>query len=1394
LVRMRRQKLATLLLTVALLLPGLGAIDMNSGSHQKTDSLGSMEALAGDISLDQGPGTPLPGFTVNSGQFHDSEVQYYAHLPTGGFAFKTSGMLINIEVPIETEAPRRTLGTSPGDALSQGMFQELRYGRVSGCTIELFFEGGNDVSPVGSDPFTGVYNYLNGDDPDTNAKGVQTYSRVVYEDLYDGIDLVYRLTPQGLKYEFVIAPGADPSTISVRVEGHDDLYIDDGDLVIGTSVNEIRDSGLDVFYQDAAHEKVRASFDLQGPDRYGFLIEGRDADRTLVIDPLVFSTFLATSEFEEGYSVAVDGDGNPVVAGITNDGSFPTTTGAYQETHSHDFDVFITKMDADGSTLIFSTFLGSTGGESVADIFLDDSGNIYVGGYTSSGNFPTTTDAFQTTISGHSDAFVSKLSPDGSRLLASTLLGGFWDDGVESVTADAAGNMYITGITASGDFPVTPGAANTSGTGYNAFVCKVNSTATDLVYSTYLGGTGQDAAYAILLNDDGSVYVAGSTGSDDFPISANAYQKGRQTTMATAFVTRVASDGASFEASTFLGGTRYQEAIAVDMDAEGEVHVVGYTNSNDFPVTVGAFQTTIGSSDEDVFVTRMDGDLTAINTSTFIGGDTNDQALDGGLDPEGNVVICGYTQSTDYPTTTGAAQTAKGAFDDAFFTKLSWNYTHLEYSTYLGGVDLDWGHGVAASGTLHAYVTGETFSSTFPTTGGAFNTSFGGKRDAFLTKITLDLNPPIAIAGPDVTIDQHESVTFNGSSSTDNIGIVNWTWSLNYGGEDVELYGPVVSLMFDDAGLYRVTLQVTDTSSHEAIDILDVTVLDITIPVADAGLSKIVEQGATVVLDGSGSSDNVGIVTWNWSFNYGGGPVVLSGESTSFVFEDAGDYTVTLTVWDAAGHNATDNIMVHVEDTTPPVADAGDDITVDQHEEFELNGSGSRDNIGIVQWTWSFIYAGVPDELLGEVARFTFDIPGTYEVILRVEDGSGYYTLDTMDVIVRDSTSPTVDPGPDQEVDQGATVVLDGTSSEDNVGIATYVWTFEYGGSDVILEDARSLFKFDLAGIYTVTLNVTDAAGNSAFATLNVTVNDVTAPTSVAGDDKTIDQGVGVTLDGSSSTDNVGIVTFTWTFEYDGSIQSLDGVATLFTFVEVGEFVVSLTVEDRAGLSDTDEMVITVLDTMAPVADPGADGGVDQGGAAQLDGSASSDNVGIVRYEWTFIYEVQEVTLEGETASYTFDRAGIYEINLDVWDAAENSDQTSFTLTVRDTEAPVADIDIENTLIVKGETAGLKAVGSSDNVGIVKYTWTYKEDGKTVTLEGFSVGPRFDEVGDHEVTLTVEDAAGNIGQETFTITVESNAWMWAVLAIICVGIVLAILFVMQRRAKAWPDVEEGPEV
>ncbi len=227
-----------------------------------------------------------------------------------------------------------------------------------------------------------------------------------------------------------------------------------------------------------------------------------------------------------------------------------------------------------------------------------------------------------------------------------------------------------------------------------------------------------------------------------------------------------------------------------------------------------------------------------------------------------------------------------------------------------------------------------------------------------------------------------------------------------------------------------------------------------------------------------------------------------------------------------------------------------------------------------------------------------------------------------------------------------------------------------------------------------------------------------------------------------------------------------------------------------AGLTALEHNVILVLDTTAPVPDPGPDRAEDQNTVVLLDGSASSDNVGIVRYEWTFVHDIEEVTLEGVTASYTFARPGVIDVTLRVWDAADNSAAKTFTLTVRDTEAPIAVLEIGSTLIVKGETAGWQAIGSTDNMGIVKYTWTFEYDGRTVSLDGPAPTFEFEVAGEYEVTLTVEDAAGNTDSETFTLTVESHAWKWALLIIICVVVAWLASVLVRWRMFTKADGEE----
>jgi PKD repeat protein len=1093
----------------------------------------------------------------------------------------------------------------------------------------------------------------------------------------------------------------------------------------------------------------------------------------MVVDPLVFSTYLGSAQWDSAGAVEVDDEGYLYISGDTDGSDFPTTAGSYQENHNNFRDIFVMKMAADGATLVWSTFIGGTDSDTSSDLALDAFGNVYVCGSSFSDNYPTTPGAFQTKTSGHGDAVVSKLNPSGSRLLASTLVGGFWEDPAYSIAVDDSGNMYITGYTQSVDFPTTNGSHDVEADQFDAFVTKINSTATDLVYSTYLGGSGQDMGDSIVLDDNGSVYVVGNTWSTDFPVSNDAFRI-KSAGSADGFVTKVEPNGTFLEASSYLGGQFFDEAMGVALGSDGDVHVFGSTLSDDFPVTTGAFQTTHGSArvDYDAFATRMNWNLSMMRMSTFIGGDVEDLCVDGALDREDNVIIGGTTTSTTYPTTPGAYQTMKGAFSDAIITKLSANYTQLQYSTHIGSVDTDEGVAVTALGTLNAIIIGETFSDKFPVTPGSLQTKTAGNRDAFVSMFSLDLVPPVASAGSDVVIDQHEAVDFNGSASWDNIQVVNWTWSFTYDGVDTELYGPRPSWVFHLAGHYQVTLTVVDGARLEDIDTVNVTVIDITPPLAEAGVSRTVLQGETLMFNGTGSTDNVGIVNWTWTFDYFGEAIVLTGPMPEFTFVRAGMFNVSLTVWDGVGLNSTDHMMVDVQDLTAPVADAGPDVHVDQYEPAVLNGSLSSDTTAVVNWTWSFVHGGSPTEVYGRIATFIFQHAGTYEVLLRVSDAAGNSAVDTMTVHVRDVALPVAVAGPDQTVDEGFTVHFDGSGSHDNEGIVSYQWRFEYDGETEVLEGVDPTHTFLVPGTYLVTLTVTDAEDNVADGTLTVTVRDITEPVAKAGDDMTVDQGTTVTLDGTASSDNVAIVMWTWSIEIEGGIIILEGASPSYTFNEVAVVIITLTVVDGAGLTADDQMVVTVRDVTPPVAIARFDGMVDQGTTVTLDGSMSHDNVDIVSYLWTFQENGVTVTQEGASVDYPFNLIGTFAITLTVTDAEGNSDTDVQTLRVLDVTAPVISANVPLKASV-GEEVVFDAASSSDDVGIVKWTWTFEEGDDTVVLDGARVRYAFKETGGHKVTLTLEDAEGNQATQDYNVQVSSFWWIYLIF-VVALGIGLAL--------------------
>jgi PKD repeat protein len=1388
---LRFKRASVLVIVVSLLLPVIPAAAAGP-SETPLEIVSSVPTLPeGQSSVPSAIATGPFGFITNAGQFPDEDVSLYMGFAGGGIAFESSGVLLNLA----DAGPSPRAGPLPepfeGGYGSLSKYPKLLDGPVRGVTVGLSFAGSNDVRPVGRDPVPGTYNYIIGDDPSLWRTGVRAYSEVVYQDLYEGIDLVYRMTGQGVKYEFVVAPGADPGTISVQVDGHESLFVRGGDLVIGTVVDEIRDQGLDVFYSDGAHERLGANFEVRGHDTYGFSVEDVDPRREFVIDPLVFATYLGTSGWDTASAVTVDDEGYPYVTGDTDTDTFPTTTGAYQEVHSNLYDVFVSKMDPDGSSMVWSTFIGGTDMEASSDIQLDDVGNVYVTGTTLSGNYPKTANAYQDQMIGNGDCFVSKLNPTGSRLLASSLIGGFWADWPMAMAVDAAGNMYIAGATRSDAYPTTMGAADVQYNGSDAFITKFNPTATDLVYSTFLGGSYQEEATGIVLDDNNAAYVVGRTGSVDFPVTNEAYQTVNKGGLYSyeAFVTKVDPDGTSFPVSTYLGGKLSEYAFSVGLDDDGDVHVMGTTASDDFPTTPGVWQSTKGSisSDDDFFVTQLDKDLTDPITSTYIGGGDTDDFKEGIVEGNGNITLCGSTMSFDYPVTDGAAQTQKGADEDVVVTKLSSNYTELDYSTFLGDISNEGAEGVATYGSLYTYVVGVTYSDEFPVTPGALQTKFGGNRDGFVAKLTMDHDPPVAVAGPDVTIDQHETVHFNGSDSWDDAGVANWTWSFTYESAKVELYGPLASWTFDNVGSYQVTLTVRDESRHQGTDTLNVTVRDITVPIAEAGESRTIRQGDSILFNGSGSWDNVGVVNWTWTFVYYGEDIVLYGEYVDHTFIRAGVFNISLTVRDAVGLNASDHVIIDVVDLTDPIANAGEDIFVDQHVPVMFNGSLSSDTTGLVNWTWSFVHMGVPIEIYGETAWFTFDVVGAHEVVLRVEDTAGNHALDTVTVTVRDSTAPAVDAGPDQEVDEDTVVHLDGTGSTDNVGITGYEWSFYHEGEDLTLSGPSPVFTFETPGVYVVNLTAVDAEANSGWGEVTITVRDQTPPIANAGDDVERDQGLLVQLDGGGSSDNLAIVSWVWTFEYDGAEERHEGSTMDFTFVIAGIYTVTLTVTDGAGHSDTDTATVTILDITDPVAITQEIGPVEYGDTAVLDGSASTDETGISAYTWTITRGDVVITLRGSVIDHVFNDTGDHDILLTVSDPSGNEGSVSYVLLVIDSVSPV--IEMKGSLsLERGDTSDLDASGSTDNVGVVSWTWDiFGPDGERIASRTGSVLQyKFDGAGDHEVVLSIEDGDGNTATETYTVAVEgSPLWPYILVAILVAAVVVGLVY-MRRRGDR-PD-------
>jgi hypothetical protein len=643
---------------------------------------------------------------------------------------------------------------------------------ASSASVKLHMQllGANMASRVvGAAELPGKVNYFIGNDPANWRTNVPTYAQVKYENVYPGVDLIYYGNRGRLEYDFVVAPGADPGLIALRFRGSRDVAVDQhGDLLLDSEDVRFQKP---VVYQntDGTREFVESQYVMTADNIIRFTVGDYDRSKPLIIDPvLVYSTYLGGSLVDNGSGIAADASGNAYVIGTTTSTDFPTANAfqpAFPSTKTPEtdpFSVFITKINASGSALVFSTYLGGRGPDFGFGIAVDPSGNVYVTGRAGSFNFPTVnplqsqrTDCCGT--SGIGSGFVAKLNPAGSALIYSTYLGGFGEDWGTAIAADAVGSAYVTGTTSSPmledcdvcSFPTTPNALQPHlGADFanNAFVTKINPDGSAFVFSTYLGGSGGDAGSSIAVDTAGNVYVTGTARSSDFP-TANAIQPTRKGGQ-NAFVTKINPSGSAFVYSTYLGGSTNDGGGGITADSSGNAYVSGSTSSADFP-TVNPLQSTL-LGPANAFLTKINPSGSAIVYSTFLGGSGSDGASGVAVDHLGNAYIAGSTASTNFPIR-NAPQPTFGGGTDAFVAEINPSGNALVYSTFLGGSGDDRAGPIALDSSGNVYVTGGTTSTNFPTANPLQPTFGGGVEfrggDAFVTKIASTIAAGLTLSG-----------------------------------------------------------------------------------------------------------------------------------------------------------------------------------------------------------------------------------------------------------------------------------------------------------------------------------------------------------------------------------------------------------------------------------------------------------------------------------------------------------------------------------------------------------------------------------------------------------------------------------------------------------------------
>ena len=719
--------------------------------------------------------TLTPAFIENNGQWPD-EVRYQLQLDGLTMWITDRGAVYDLQ---EVVAPTIPL-IAPLDATddpSMSIRDELR--RVRGHVLRAeFVDASPQVEAIGGEAMGGRFNYLIGNDRSRWGRNCRAFASVRLRDVYDGIDVVYYLDKGMPRYDLVVAPGADVAQVRMMIDGADDLrVVSGGRLAVGTSLGDLEMRELVTYQLNEKGERCQVSsrFVVDG-GAITYAVGAYDRSLPLVVDPLIFSTLIGGEGDDLVNAMVVGDDGAVYLGGQTMrmSADFPVTPGAYDTSTDNLRSGYVAKLSADGSELLYSTFLGSEMETDILAMVVNDRGEAHVTGAVTldaqGEDFPTTPGAFDSSYNGGTDAFVATLSADGSDLLGSTFLGGWWAENGLDIVLDGNYNLVVTGRCGGSpdfrggdavsrnddDFPTTPGAFDRSNNGnIDAFLAIVTPDCRDVLMSTFIGGSYADEATDIAIGPTGEIYLAGTTmkGNYPFPVTKGAYREAYSGPH-DVFVARMSSDGTRLLSSSLFGGEDFDEVIDLVVDSAGDLYLGGSVHKVDigFPTTEGAFDRTLDGT-SDIYVAKFGRDMDTLLFSTLVGGYGSDHLSAMTRSSDGSLYLLGLTGSglgNDFPTT-------PGAFDDDYngdtnpptdivIAVLSGDGRRLYYGSFFGGYERDVGSGI----TYHdgrICIAGRTeglhedgTSAEFPLTDGAYDNTPTESVDLFVASLALELS------------------------------------------------------------------------------------------------------------------------------------------------------------------------------------------------------------------------------------------------------------------------------------------------------------------------------------------------------------------------------------------------------------------------------------------------------------------------------------------------------------------------------------------------------------------------------------------------------------------------------------------------------------------------------